>query len=368
MTLRCAFMLLACWAAVAGVRAHDPGLSTVEGEWGPGGLELINGFAPADAAHFLPAGTAISEQWTPEEFERLREPLVAAGRELWQLEAGGRQVAPMEVRVEFVTADAVNFHLRYPGLPPRITLRAQRLGELPTGHRQFIIITDERGSSLVRKLLSPTDAAVVVERFEAVEAGVPPPAAPEPPPPIFWGFFKLGVEHIWLGYDHLLFLFALLVACRRFSSIVAIVSCFTVAHSLTLALATVGWADLPGRWVEPAIAASIAYVGVENIIRRGREPRGRWALTFGFGLIHGFGFASVLRDLGVNDAGGGIAVPLLAFNLGVEVGQIAIAAVVLPLLWRLQKNPMLAQRTTVVISAAVALAGLYWFLERTVFA
>ena len=159
-----------------------------------------------------------------------------------------------------------------------------------------------------------------------------------------------------------------MVACRRFSSIVAIVSCFTVAHSLTLALATLDWADLPGRWVEPAIAASIAYVGVENIIRRGVEPRGRWALTFGFGLIHGFGFASVLRDLGVADAGGGIAVPLLAFNLGVEVGQIVIAAVVLPLLWRLQRNPVLAHRTTLVVSAAVALAGLYWLLERTVFA
>ena len=97
--------------------------------------------------------------------------------------------------------------------------------------------------------------------------------------------------------------------------------------SLTLALASLDVVSLPSRVVEPLIAASIVFVGVENLWRRGAEPPGRWALTLAFGLIHGFGFASVLRDLGLASAKGGILMPLLTFNLGVEVGQIAIAEI-----------------------------------------
>src|SRR5205814_834975 len=96
--------------------------------------------------------------------------------------------------------------------------------------------------------------------------------------------------------------------------------------------------NLPSRITEPAIAASIVFVGVENLVRRGTEPPGRWALTFAFGLIHGFGFASVLRELGVGENGSGIAMPLFTFNAGVELGQVAIAAIVLPVVWRLRKN------------------------------
>jgi hypothetical protein len=115
------------------------------------------------------------------------------------------------------------------------------------------------------------------------------------------------------------------------------------------------------------IAASIVYVGVENLIRRGAEPKGRWALTFGFGLVHGFGFASVLRELGVGSNGHSLAMPLFTFNLGVEVGQITIAAVALPLVWQLRKNATFVRRGVPILSAMVALAGLYWFLERTIF-
>jgi len=176
------------------------------------------------------------------------------------------------------------------------------------------------------------------------------------------------VEHIWTGYDHLLFLFALLVVCRSFRSIVAIISCFTLAHSTTLALATLNIVNLPSRFTEPAVAATIVFVGLENLFRRGAEPPGRWALTFGFGLIHGFGFASVLRELGVGENGTSIAMPLFTFNAGVELGQIAIAAVVLPVVWRLRKNEKFVTRGVPALSLLVALAGCYWFLERTVFA
>ena len=186
--------------------------------------------------------------------------------------------------------------------------------------------------------------------------------------PTFWGFLRLGVEHIWTGYDHLLFLFALLVVCRSFRAIVAIITCFTLAHSLTLALATLNVVNLPSRFVEAAIAASIVFVGLENLVRRGEEPKGRWALTFAFGLIHGFGFASVLRELGVGQGGQGLVMPLFTFNLGVEIGQVAVAAIVLPVVWRLRKNEKFLRRGVPALSAVVAAAGLYWLLERTVFA
>jgi hydrogenase/urease accessory protein HupE len=181
-----------------------------------------------------------------------------------------------------------------------------------------------------------------------------------------WGFLRLGIAHIWTGYDHLLFLFGLLVVCRSFRSIVAIISCFTGAHSITLALATLGVVHLPGRVVEPMIAASISYVGIENLARLGAEPVRRWALTFAFGLIHGFGFATVLRELGVGSSGRGLAAPLIAFNLGVEIGQVAIAAIVLPVVWQLRKNPAFIRRGVPVLSGLVAAAGLYWLLERTI--
>jgi len=185
---------------------------------------------------------------------------------------------------------------------------------------------------------------------------------------MFGSFFILGLEHIWRGYDHLLFLFALLLVGARFGSCLAIVSCFTLGHSLTLAAATLDWVNLPARYAEPMIALTIVYVGVENLWQRGAEPRRRWLLTLCFGLIHGFGFASVLRDLGVGQGDDGILIPLLGFNLGVEVGQIVVAAAVLPLIWRLRKNEKFLRRGVPALSGAVAIAGLYWFLERTVFA
>jgi hydrogenase/urease accessory protein HupE len=280
----------------------------------------------------------------------------------------GEALTPNSVRVQLLAGDNVSFtvtFLRPTDTTEKINLRATKLGELPAGHRQFVLIGDAAGITLAKKLLSAKDDALDVPWVPDAARGLPPGAGPEPQP-TFWSFIRLGVEHIWTGYDHLLFLFALLVVCRTFRSIVVIITCFTLAHSLTLALATLNIVNLPARITEPAIAASIVYVGVENLLRRGEEPKGRWALTFAFGLIHGFGFASVLRELGVGEGGSGIAMPLFTFNAGVELGQIAIAAAALPIVWRLRKNEKFVQRGVPALSALVAAAGLYWFLKRTV--
>ena len=347
--------------------AHDPGISTATGNLRANGFELTTGFAPADAEQLLPPSARTSGKWTQTEFEAAREQLAGIVLELWEVRAGGAVIAPSESRVELATGDSLNFHLVYPRPPGKFLLRARKLGGLPAGHREFVLILDERGSSVVKKLLNAKDDTVEVDASDQGANGAASTTAPGAPP-TFFGFVKLGIGHIWTGYDHLLFLFALLVVCGSFRSIVAIVSCFTVAHSLTLALATLNVVNLPSRITEPAIAASVVFVGVENLLRRGVEPRGRWALTFAFGLIHGFGFASVLRDLGVGGRGQGIAMPLFTFNLGVEIGQVAVAAVVLPVVWRLRKNETFARRGPIVFSAMVAAAGLYWLLERTFFA
>ena len=178
----------------------------------------------------------------------------------------------------------------------------------------------------------------------------------------FGRFFAMGVRHILSGYDHLLFLAGVLVVLRRWRNVIQTITAFTVAHSITLALATTGMVAAPSRLVEPLIAASIVYVGIENLLRSPQESR--WRLTLVFGLIHGLGFATALRDVGIGTAGGAIALPLAGFNAGVEAGQIAVAAVLVPLFWRLAADSAPRRRFASVWSYLVILAGSYWLIVR----
>ncbi len=172
-------------------------------------------------------------------------------------------------------------------------------------------------------------------------------------------FVWLGVEHIFIGYDHIMFLAALIVIGSRLGPLVKIVSAFTVAHSITLILAALEIVSLPTRWVEAGIALSIAYVALENFWIRGASHR--WMLTFAFGFVHGFGFANVLRDLGLPSQG--LVPSLLAFNVGVEIGQVVIVAILLPgILWAAKHGHQ--QRLVQVASAVILLFGVGWFVER----
>lgn len=367
------------WLGLAAlVRAHDPGISTAQGELLSDALVLVTGFAPADVEQLLPPEVRRDTAWTQAEFDAVRDRLFALAPQFWEVRAGETRLTPTETRADLLPGDNVSFRAVYPLGPERapLTLRALKIGGLPSEHRQFVIIADVNGSVLVKKLLKAEDAAVLlplatVEQVAnltgaPVPVPAPAPASTESEAGTWWEFIKLGVHHIWTGYDHLLFLVALLVVCRSFRACVVIITSFTLAHSITLALAALDVVSLPARFVEPVIAASIVLVGVENLLRRGAEPRGRWALTFVFGLIHGFGFAGVLRDLGLGRDGGSVVMPLLTFNLGVELGQIAVAAVVLPgLLW-LRRKEQFVSRGVPAISVVVVLAGLFWLLQRTV--
>jgi HupE / UreJ protein len=162
----------------------------------------------------------------------------------------------------------------------------------------------------------------------------------------------------------LLFLFSLLVVTRSFWPAIKIITFFTIAHSITLALAGFSIIDIPSRIVEPLIAATIIYVGVENIVR-GDHPKGRGFLTFFFGLVHGFGFAGVLHEMGISSYETGIMLPLFSFNLGVELGQITVATIILPLVWWLHTKPGIGLKLTPICSVLASLAGIYWLVERT---
>ena len=185
-----------------------------------------------------------------------------------------------------------------------------------------------------------------------------------------------GVWHIWIGYDHILFLLALLLPAvlvhrgrqwegvSRFriglKDVVKVVTAFTLAHSITLSLAALQVISLPSRLVESAIAASVVFAALNNL--RGTIESKRWVMAFVFGLIHGFGFASVLADLGLPQ--GALVLALVGFNVGVELGQLAIVVAFLPLAYRLRRTRFYRVGVLKAGSLLVALLAAWWFVQR----
>jgi hydrogenase/urease accessory protein HupE len=179
-------------------------------------------------------------------------------------------------------------------------------------------------------------------------------------------FVPAGVHHIFIGPDHILFIIGLMLMGGGLFRLLKIVTAFTVAHSITLALATLNIVNPPSHIIEPAIALSIMYVGADNLMvgKEGRDLR-TW-IAFFFGLLHGFGFATVLREFGLPAQA--IGWSLFSFNLGVEIGQALIVLAVVPLLaMTRRRNHRLAAQIVKAGSVCVILAGGYWFLQRLLF-
>jgi hypothetical protein len=184
----------------------------------------------------------------------------------------------------------------------------------------------------------------------------------------FLDYGREGVWHIWIGFDHVLFLVSLLLPAvllaprfaPAFWDVVKVVTAFTVAHSITLALAALSVVTLPSRLVESAIAASVVLAALNNLWPV--VQRARWLVAFTFGLIHGFGFASVLADLGLPQES--LVVALLGFNLGVEAGQLVIVAVFLPLAYAVRDTGFYRRVVLVGGSVAITLVATLWLVER----
>jgi hydrogenase/urease accessory protein HupE len=244
-----------------------------------------------------------------------------------------------------------------------VAVRSLLISRLPRGHRQYCTIKLESGKVLGETLLDSSGAVLTASVFSNPgRSGLEEASS----------FLLLGVEHILTGFDHLAFLVGLLLVGGGFKDSAKIITAFTVAHSVTLALSAFDVVRASPGLVEPVIAASIIYIGIDNLLRgrlSGRDGRWRWLIAFGFGLVHGFGFATALREAGIGAAADGASaltsiVPLLSFNVGVEAGQIAIAAMVLPVIWQLRVRPMFAARYAPACSIVIAVAGGYWLLER----
>jgi hydrogenase/urease accessory protein HupE len=212
--------------------------------------------------------------------------------------------------------------------------------------------------------LSPTNTVFVVQAT---------PGAGE----VAATYLGLGVEHILFGFDHLLFVLALVILVRDWRRVAVTVTAFTIAHSITLAAATLGFVNVPGRPVEATIALSIVLVAVEILNARAGKPsltaRLPWLVAFSFGLLHGFGFAGALAEVGLPQHA--IPVALLFFNVGVETGQLVFVAAVLSLIWLLRHaasqllGAALVKRAFDRLDGAIAygvgVVATYWLIERT---
>ena len=317
--------------------AHDPGLSSLELRVGPSDIVADLSMAAADAAVLIGSEADVAA-------------LGSLALQAIDLQIDGRRLDGL---VDDIARqeDTIRVRLRYVRTPgSRLAVRSVVASRLARGHRQLLSIRNGDDALLAQGMLDANTDGIGNLGLSSTRAETT------------IQFFVLGIEHILGGYDHLLFLGALLLVARGVRDVVTTLTAFTVAHSLTLGLAVTGVVNVPARIVEPLIAASIVYVGLENLLRR--QPPSRWKLTFGFGLIHGFGFAGALRELGIGSSGVAVALPLGSFNLGVEAGQIAVALVTLPLLWALRAQPALSTRLTSGCSVLVVLAGGYWLIER----
>jgi hydrogenase/urease accessory protein HupE len=342
-------------------KAHDPGLSTATITVGERAIDVLLGFAARDVESMLAASKNQTGIYTAEDFVVLQPELESIAAREFNLYSAEQRVAPQQATARRKDSRNIEIllHFQRPNAA-RVRFVSNLTDRLPFGHREFLSVQTTSGSRLGEAMLSARENAFHIG-LPAVAVAVPTAASVNRHS--CFAFLKLGVEHILTGYDHLLFLFALLVVCRDLRSILTVITCFTIAHSITLALATLNIVRLPGRIVEPMIAASIAYVGIENLIR-GDSPKWRWLITFSFGLVHGLGFADALREFGIRSGSYGMVLPLVSFNIGVEIGQLSVAAAVLPILWQLRKDPFFVRQWVPVCSVVVALAGSYWMVDR----
>jgi hydrogenase/urease accessory protein HupE len=309
--------------------AHRPGLSYAKIE----GDSLILTFASPELQGIAPLT----------DLEAARLLLAGATIDKTEVLSNGVVCPHSEATIHAVESDGIELRSTLDCPPGESWVyRANFLKDFEPGHRHYLEVNAQPIGVLDQGNLEATFTGVA-DKTEVAQR-----------------FLHLGVEHIWTGYDHLLFLAGLLLAATRLKDMLFIVTGFTVAHSITLSLAATGILVVPPEIVEPAIAASIVWVGLENLWKP--PPRRRVVLTFLLGLIHGFGFAGMLAELGL--PAGNLALALVCFNGGVELGQAGVVLVLLPLLLMLRRRAEWERYAVPLLSLGVAAMGLYWLVER----
>jgi len=342
-----AVIFLFCLMGIA--RAHDPGLSAINVRLSSAQVAVHLSIARSDVENAIKLNVHNRSSIAGGTAEP--KPLMEAfGQDAIALTVDDQPLTGRSVKIHTEESGALVFDITYDShAGSRLKILSRVLSLLPRGHRQYVAVLDDLENKLGEKVF---DAGNCELELELNSTGRPNTV---------FQFVALGIEHILTGYDHLVFLFGLLVAGVGLKDIAKIITSFTAAHSITLALSTLDLVRVSPSIVEPLIAASIIYVGLENIFSR--NLKWRWLLTFGFGTIHGFGFASALRDLGVG-SGSSAALSLISFNAGVEVGQLSVAVVALPIIWNLSRRQMFVTRLAPACSAMISVAGALWLIER----
>jgi hydrogenase/urease accessory protein HupE len=344
--------------AIAAAEAHQVNLSTARVTMGDDRSVTVEvGLKGSDADHL--AGTAIfdaqRDQVDPARIAASAGPIIAyVTAHIAVTGPAGRACAPGAAEL-VPDGDGVIFRNRFScrDVGGDIIYRSTVLTDTDAAARQVVLIG--AGDDAPQALLDAANTDVTLS--------APAPSLLS----TLERYLVTGIEHIFLGYDHIAFLVAVVLWARRLVPVIKVVTAFTIAHSITLTLATLNIVVIPSAVVEPAIAASIVYVAMENFFTRNIDNR--WRITFAFGLIHGFGFAGALREIGLPT--NAVATALAAFNIGVEVGQVAIVSIVAPTLIVLDRltsvdrtKPVRAATVVYAISAVITVLGGYWFFTR----
>jgi hypothetical protein len=352
-----AALVVLAWTSASS--AHPVGVSQGEYVLADGTIYAGVTFARRELADALPWLRTGDDRSGVFAFEEHREAL---GR--WVLERLALSSPSGPCRGSFdgmrFDGDGIAFALSFacPNIEQRLDLDARFVTELDRGHRHLaaLSIGNDRRETVASRAQTQVsfDWGTTETPGGATARSAPGPRSLVAP------LLRMGIEHILTGYDHLLFLLGLVLVGGPIRSLVGAITAFTVAHSVTLAVAALGlWTPDP-RIIEPCIALSIAYVGAENWFVR--DARGRFRVTFPFGLLHGFGFAGALREIALPR--GDLPLALLAFNMGVEIGQLMILVVVVPLVLLARKKDVWAHGGMRACTAAIALAGVVWFIVR----
>jgi len=324
----------------------------------------------------IPGGPPLSRaavmKSSPEEFDRIRKEtentlrkllrFTFAGMEIpWRVEFPDFEKKPFALPPEDGDVALLSIRLIFDAVPGGGELRAHWSGEQET---ELIILIEEGDDP---KIMSTLPGGTVLLMNLAAPASQSTPALQPPPPlaqPATGGWVRSGFHHVLpKGLDHMLFIFGLFLLIPKWKPLMGQSLLFTLAHSATLALAVFGLVHVPGKFVEIMIAVSIAWIGVENLLTR-EIGKQRLILVFGFGLLHGLGFASVLREKLGSLSGKQLALPLIGFNVGVELAQLTVLCAAFLLLWPLRKWTRQFQTAG---SVFVALAGFCWAVQRLFF-
>jgi hydrogenase/urease accessory protein HupE len=350
--------LFAMFLSAMPVQAHPLPLSYVDLRLHHDGLDATVEVPAVDLAHDLPH-LSIKLLLAPDTLQAHQQEVAALLTSRLTLSTAGKNLPPSVEDIAPVPDQKdVRLRLRYVWSEPPARLHIQcRPFPYDPSHQTYVDVYEDQ--ALKREMIfdsrTPQQDYIRGSR-QSVDS-------------VIRQFLIQGIFHIFTGPDHILFIVGLLLLGGTLKQLLKIVTAFTVAHSVTLCLAALNILNPPARIIEPTIALSIVFVGVHSMVMRKRHPDGtsapdmRLLFAFGFGFIHGFGFANALHELELPRQA--LVAALFAFNLGVECGQACIVLTFAPLLaWLHRRNDRMARRFVMAGSLTVILAGTFWFVQR----